>query len=203
MASTEVSEDLLQSAVGTEKLGFYRKTSAQTFKMVHEIGPDLQDSTRIDSFEIGPSFEKTVIRLQSVLDLSQVRKGASTAFIASVRRRKCRALVAKVNALPTAVVDDNWAMATHAIYVDLIKLIDEIQVAKDEANAREILRQLRDTLTNSDWEKYRLEKCRQTAKAILTELSVAVDVTLEQTIKSADLLESQGFCVIGIPITDE
>ena len=60
-----------------------------------------------------------------------------------------------VSGLAHEVDRPDFAVATHPIVTAIRRALEQLSDAKFEGNAREILRQIRDSMMNGGWEKYR------------------------------------------------
>lgn len=173
-------------------------------QLVHDIGADLKDHEQSTDFYVDPSDRPTFVRIRSVADLSQARKGESTVFVASLRRRHCRAIAGRIRDLHSLSETQSMVVATQPVLVDLKKLIARLQQTSKEANIREVLRQVRDTLMNGQWDRYAEAAVRDCVADLLSDLAEAdEEVSLDVVLSAADRLESHGFVISGLGVFDE
>lgn len=76
----------------------------------------------------------------------------------------------------------------------------KIQEASSEGNAREVLRQVRDSLMDGGWESYRNAEARQAVSELLEELAAMEHVEPECAERAREMLESLGLGGGGIPL---
>jgi hypothetical protein len=106
-------------------------------------------------------------------------------YIASVRRRKCKKLAALIQSLDEYATDSMFSAFTSEILDEirhLITFLADADYAREnqfEGNCREVLRQIRDSLMNLGWEKYRAAGVRQLVKSICDGLATADHVTAD------------------------
>lgn len=183
-------------AKGGLPIGTQAKGSTQSFQVIHELNSLDGDSLQVHELIVKPSIESTVIKLYSAVDTSSVRKGESDVYLASVRRRKCRELSAMFLQLKGQAAQD-LLFETQPILKEVNVLINSLQRCAKEADTREILRQVRDTLRNGQWESYKSEACRKVASDALNTLANAIVADVQMVAAITENFEAQGFTVSG------
>jgi hypothetical protein len=179
-------------------------TVSKRFQLVHEIRPELADEVQTATICIEPSIERTLIKVRSIADLSQARRGESAVFVASLRRKRCREIAGKIRVLDRLSASQSMLVVTQPILADLKDLLARIQQTTQEANAREILRQVRDTLMNGQWNLYAGKSARDCVADLLLSLAEFNEtVSIDDVYSAADRLESNGFKISGLVISDE
>lgn len=176
-------------------------TYERRVKMTH-VPLSLDDSVEEGVLEVGPSADRTIIRIKSTVDFSEVRKGRSDQYLASQRRRKSNHIAMMFDKL-TLSHSAPIVIATHPILHELKSLIELIQPSRKESNAREVLRQVRDTLLNGHWDKYASAACCKAASTVLLMISEVDEVSFDTTLDAADTLEANGFRITGIRFDED
>ena len=188
----------------TMKLVFPKNASAQK-ELRHSFEPsvDLNDIYDESSFSIPASTRSTRITLRTAIDLSSARRGVSDSYLASIRRVKCGEISRLLSELGNQAKREDFYMATFPILDALMKLIKQLQPSAGEANAREVLRQLRDTFLDNNQEHYKLENVREVLAELLAKLSKLDKVSLDFIDSCASAIEQLGFSTTGLKILSE
>jgi hypothetical protein len=118
----------------------------------------------------------------------------------TLRQRAARSICESVAKLREHATREDFVVCTYPVLKRINELLLELASAEAEGNTREILRQLRKTLMNGGWTKYRDATARQTAMAILTELAEAGDVLPHQVDEAFDRLNRMGLNPVGVPL---
>lgn len=174
----------------------------QSVQFIHEINSLNTDSLQIQELAIKPSVDTTVIRLYSTVDTSRARKGESDVYLASVRRKKCRELSSAFLGIKGQSPQE-LLLETQPILNEINSLIQSLQRCSKEADTREILRQIRDTIRNGQWEHFKSEACRKAASDALRNLSNAIVADMQMVVAVAEKLENNGFVISGVTPQDE
>ena len=120
--------------------------------------------------------------------------------LGKVRRRKCRELSTSISDLAEHVGREDFVVCTYPILKRVNEFLVMLKDADGEGNAREILRQVRNTLMNGGWNKYRDPAVRQTATDVLNSLAEA-DQVLPQDVNTVfDRLYQAGLNPVGSPV---
>jgi hypothetical protein len=180
-----------------EALGGTAVTRPEIIELYHERGTTYEDQT----------IEQTITFVkppQSVTVRSHVKGRVadqlrSPTYLATVRRRLTKKIQGQIIDLAShASEDPGFATWTHGILeqlrIAIQKLSDaeEYAVPEHEGNSCEILRQVRDTLLNDGWMKYREPAVRKITAEILGRLAKADEVTSEDADWAFDQLLDAG-----------
>jgi hypothetical protein len=170
--------------------------------LVHELGWDLTggviETTRI----ISPSRRPVAVKVVSEVVTRAARRAHSPEYMATVRRRKCGKIRATVIALAEHAARPDVAVCTYPIHKDINDLLAVLASSDTEGNAREILRQVRNTLMNGGWNRYRTAAVRETAARILSHLAEAEEVLPGKVDEVFDQLDRAGLDPVGAPLPE-
>jgi hypothetical protein len=114
----------------------------------------------------------------------------------ALRRREACKIGEAISKLAGYAAPADFAVYTYPV----VKQINDILAAlvnDAEGNTREILRQLRNTLMNGGWNKYRDGAVRQVAREILTRLAEADTVLAQEVDEAFDRLCDAGLNPVG------
>ncbi|MCO8123411.1 hypothetical protein NHH03_16800 [Stieleria sp. TO1_6] len=171
--------------------------------LVSEVGPSLDDAYLDDEFVVPPNIVPTRVTFRAVTNMAAVRGSQSPAYVASRRRSRCRELAESIGNLQHNLQSIPLVVATQPILSEIKNLVASIQRIESEANTREILRQVRDTLLNGQWEKYQsVEVCRHIA-SVVEKLGHSLDVEFNEIDLCAAKLENLGFEIAGFAFPNE
>jgi hypothetical protein len=148
--------------------------------LFHELGSDLSSMLAEATRVIPPSKRTVVVKVQSQVVTQGARGGQSPAYSATVRRRKCRELSKSLAGLAAHAGRDDFAVCTHPLVRQIQELLVTLASADGEGNTREVLRQVRNTLMNGGWNKYREPVVRQTVARVLSTLAEAEEILPSQ-----------------------
>ncbi len=157
--------------------------------IIKEVGKG-SSSLSEDYFEVIPpsatptSLQQVRVRVVGNSDGRQ----PSTEYLATLRRRKARAIQTAVSDLEPHTAKSDFTSYTFAVLDKIKEALATIADADNEGYSREILRRLRETFMNGGWEQYRLAKSRQVAISILEQVAAATEVSENQLKKATDLL---------------
>ncbi len=177
-------------------------------EVYHEFGTELEDRVEETTVDIDPESPPAKVEFKSHVLFSGKRALRSPAYLATVRRRGAAKIARLVTELDKHVDSDDFAVWTHEALQELRKLIQTLSDAeqdadpKHEGNSCEILRQLRDTLLNTGWQRYRENQVRRSVVDILNHLAKANqdDVTPEHADRAMDkLLDLNLDPTVGFP----
>ena len=87
--------------------------------------------------------------------LTATRNARSPEYVATLRRKLADKIRSLVSGLAQEADRPDFAVATHPIVAAIRRALEQLSDAEFEGNAREILRQIRDSMMNGGWEKYR------------------------------------------------
>jgi hypothetical protein len=138
-----------------------------------------------------------MVKVESQVVTRAVQGAHSPEYLATVRRRKARALCNAVERLSQDAARDDFAVCTYPVLKQVNELLTTLADASTEGNTREILRQLRNTLMNGGWNGYKDPAARATAVAILNHLAEAEDVLPKEADESFDRLSDVGLDPVG------
>lgn len=121
-------------------------------------------------------------------------------YMASVRRRQAHNLARAVAELEKYSEQEDFTAYTFSVFNQLKTLIADLTAEDKEGNAREILRQLRNSFLDCGWEQYRKPEVRQTAVAILNRLAEAEEVVPQDVKAVFKQLLQIGLNPVGSPL---
>jgi hypothetical protein len=106
--------------------------------------------------------------------------------LAPVRRRGIQDIIVLITGLQAYESRANdFQVFTFAVVRKLGQLIERLASSEQEGNAREVLRQVRDTFLDGGWTSYRDEKTRQAVSALLDRHLGQVEEVGPATVKQA------------------
>ncbi len=171
------------------------KIASTTRRVVyHEFGSTLDDRVETATFEIDRQAPPDKVVFESHVSFSGRRVLRSPAYLASVRRREAGKIGTLVEALHQHIDKDDFEIWTHQVLERLRKLIRTLSDAEEEVdvehegNSCEVFRQLRDTLLNTGWQRYRKGNVRLGVVKILQHLASAEEVTGDDASQAMDNL---------------
>lgn len=177
-----------------------------TAEVYHEFGLELEDRVEARAVEIDPQAPPVRVEFKSHVVFSGRRSLKSPAYLAVVRRREAAKIGRLVADLEQHADGDDFEVWTHEVLGILRRLIRKLSDAEEdveiehEGNSCEILRQLRDTLLNTGWQRYREEDIRSAAVEVLQRLASADEVTADDAYRAVDnLLDVNLHPTIGFP----
>ncbi|TWU06241.1 hypothetical protein [Stieleria varia] len=176
--------------------------ASMTYQIINEVGPLLKDSVQEATFDLPANKFATTIKIRAVADASAARHGESPNFVASIRRKECKSLAESVAAIPNRPSSVPAVVATQQLLRKLTLLIERIQSIATEANSREILRQVRDTFLDGQWDLYETPGTADKVAGILTKLSSLSRVEMADIKQSSRTLEQSGFLLAGFMVND-
>jgi hypothetical protein len=168
-----------------------------TIPVIHELGSDLRGGIIESTRWLAPCKRPVIVRVESQVVTGAVQGGHSPEYLAAVRRRKCRALDAAVGGLTPHAGREDFAVCTYPVLNQINDLLTTLNDASAEGNTREVLRQLRNTLMNGGWNKYRDPAVRRAAAEILNGLAEADEVLPQRVNESFDRLYAAGVNPVG------
>lgn len=148
-------------------------------EVFHELGSDFDPRPIMEQRLIPSSKFPTLVTFKSEVLRGAAQRLRSPEYTATVRRRKARALVEEMKALEQYCEREDLTVWTFPILNQIKELLAFLADADEEGNTREILRQVRNTLMNGGWNRYRDAKARITVAAILERLANAEEVHAE------------------------
>ena len=151
----------------------------EEISIVHELGADLRAEPIEMIVTIGPSQAPVRVKVESRVTTQIAKAFHSPEYMATIRRREARALSPLILSLEKEATREDFVVCTHPVVSDIGALIEKLQGASAEGNAREILRQVRNTFLDGGWETYRKGDVRRTAAAALEYLATAEEVTAQ------------------------
>lgn len=176
------------------------RSSDVRVEITHEAGSFDRDLFEEHTSRIAPSNEPTVVTFVSRVIVRPARRLKSSEYLATVRRRGCRKLATMVQQLAPRADADDFHAHTYPLVKQLRDDLAKIQEASSEGNAREVLRQVRDSLMDGGWESYRNAEARQAVSELLEELAAMEHVEPECAERAREMLESLGLGGGGIPL---
>lgn len=166
---------------------------------------DMQEPTQSWSatYEIAPSTKKTRLEFELQVDSSALVKQQSDAYLGAIRRKECQRIQGLIRDLASHVERDDFYMAIHAPLQATRELIKRLMPSRVEANAREMLRQLRDSLIGEQGDKYKETKVRETVVREFDTLCKSTSILMNDVLNFTDELEGVGFCALGVGDRDD
>jgi hypothetical protein len=171
-----------------------------TIPVIHELGSDLRGGIIEKTRWLPPSVRPIVVKVESRVVAHAVLGGHSPEYFAAVRRRKCRTLCAAMEELTPHSAREDFAVCTYPVLKLVNDLLTTLNDVSEEGNTREILRQLRNTLMNGGWNKYRDPSVRRIAVEILKGLAIAEEVLPQSVNESFDRLYAARMNPVGMPL---
>lgn len=172
----------------------------RAYQMIVEVDENLGDKYVTHSFDLPASSKTTSVTVTAVADASQARRGASETYLAAIRRRDSKNIKVMYQSLDLAQSASSIMMQTMPILELLQKLILQLHSSDREANSREVLRQVRETLLDGQWKHYLHPNAKDTFLALMGRLAEAGEVDFHDTVDSAEKLEAVGFSISGMAI---
>jgi hypothetical protein len=171
-----------------------------TIPVIHELGSDLKGGTIESTRLLPPSKRPVMIKVESRVVTEGLQRIQSSEYLATVRRRKSRALRDAIAGLARHAGREDFAVCTYPVLKQVNELLTTLNEASEEGNTREILRQLRNTLMNGGWSRYRAPEVRRAAVEILNGLAEAEEVLPQRVDESFDRLHASGLNPVGTPL---
>lgn len=168
--------------------------------VIHELGSDLNGGIIQSTRVIGPSKRPVIVKVESQVVASGLQAIQSAEYMATVRRRKARELSVAFEQLEPHTVREDFAVCTYPVLKQVNELLATLLNAGTEGNTREILRQLRNTLMNGGWNRYRAPDSRRTALTILARLAEAEEILPKDVDEVFDRLYDAGLHPVGAPL---
>lgn len=163
-------------------------------EICHEFTSVLDDRVEERTVHIDPSAPPVEVKFRSRVIFPGRRTLRSPAYLATVRRREGGRICQLVTDLKQDADKDDFEVWTHEVLGSLRKLIRKLSDAEEDAdiehegNSCEILRQLRDTLLNTGWHRYREQEVRNAVVEILQHLASADEVSSDDAHRAMDNL---------------
>jgi hypothetical protein len=164
----------------------------RTIEMIHELGADLIGDAITRRLVIEPSATRTVVHVESRVVTDTAARMNSPAYLATVRRRRCRKIGKLVAALAKKSRRDDFAAFTFKVVDEIRGLLSELTDVESEGNTREILRQIRDTFLDGGHDRYRDSKARDLVADIFERLSQFEEVSCDDVDEVWDELNESG-----------
>jgi hypothetical protein len=168
-------------------------------EIIHELGPDLEDTSVQDFLTVEPSAIPTLVDIKSTVRARGARGFRSAPYLATVRRREAHKIAKLIEFLPLKATDEEVFIAwTHEPLDRIRGLIDRLSTAEEgrqtefEGNSCEILRQLRDTFLEDRWQAYRQKSVSTAVASVLTRLATQDEITAADVYTSLDALLDAG-----------
>jgi hypothetical protein len=192
--------------------GFSRKTPdvtqgtlQLTKNYLHELGSDLESQPIEDEFVIPPRRVPTAVKIKSSVVSTGPKNLQSPAYMATIRRRQARAIANMIAALGEHEKKSDFTVYTYPVFTKIKELLETIQPTREEGNSRMILRLIRDSLMNGQWEKYRNGEIRTKVGALIEKRLIVEEVTMAEVDKTFDELMDLGLNpnLPDLPMPDE
>jgi hypothetical protein len=168
----------------------------------HEIGWDLAggviETTRI----IAPSRRPVAVKVVSEVVTKAVQRAQSPEYMGTIRRRRSGKIRAAVAGLAQHAERQDFVVCTYPILKEINELLIVLANSETEGNSREALRQIRNTLMNGGWNKYRTPAVRATVGHILAYLAEADEVVAQKVDEAFDQMDDAGLDPVGAPLPE-
>jgi hypothetical protein len=122
--------------------------------------------------------------------------------MATLRRRKSGKLRNAIPDLAQHAQRQDFVVCTYPVLKEIQELLTLLANSETEGNSREVLRQLRNTLMNGGWNRYRDPTVRRTGAEILTHLAEADEVLPRKVDEAFDQLDRAGLNPVGAPLPE-
>jgi len=179
-------------------------------QLLQELGGRVEEGTQEIAVPIDQGAPRKSVTFQPGVLVSAVRPLRSPQYLATIRRREAGRIAHLIAALEQRASDEHFAVWTQEPLDRIRRLIEQLSHAEEyaapehEANSCEILRQLRDTLLESGWERYREARVREAAVTVLKRLAVAEAISADDAFRAMDRLLDMGLRpVLGLASSDE
>jgi hypothetical protein len=172
--------------------------AVETVDLYHELGPEPEDQTAEAEIAIAQGSPPTTVHIKSHVIAHGAKSLKSAEYLATIRRREAQKMAELIQALADHAESDDFMAWTHEPLERLRGLIYKLTEAEQfehpehEGNSCEILRQLRDTLLNAGWKRYREPAVRDVAVNILQRIAVADEISADDTSRTMDQLLDLG-----------
>jgi len=172
-------------------------TAPITKSYFHEIAPDLSAELIEDQFEVPPRAHPVRVRIRSEVIATGAKQFRSIPYLASVRRRNADVLSKMVLGLHEYADRPDLAVYTYPLFSKSKQMLELLEAGEKEGNARLIIRMIRDTFMNGQWENYRRSDTRTVVAALIEGKLIAEDVTIADAGAVFDKLADLGFNPVG------
>lgn len=173
-----------------------------TSNITHELGPDLTSAPVERLLRIPPSKRSTLIRVRSTVAAGPAQRMRSPEYVATIRRRKSQAIREQLEALSRHTGRDDFYMAVHPIVERIRDAISYLLDFETEGNSREILRQLRDSMLDGNWDKYQVPEVRAVALGMISMLADKPEITAKDAFSTVDAFANFGINGPGAILSD-
>lgn len=174
----------------------------QSFFLFHELGEDSPGMTLEEVCTVEPSAVPTQLSLMVHLVGARVPGRATPEYLATMRRRKPDALKTAVIELTAHADKDDLVVYTFPILEDIKELLNTLADGEREGGAREVLRQLRNTLVNEGWKGYRSAAARKVVAETLQSLAEATTIRDECVKGLSAKLRSVSLNPVGVALPE-
>jgi len=162
--------------------------------ILHELAADDFQTAPVErSFVVAPSTEPTKVKITSQVVNYGVPKHRSDTYMATVRRRKAANLLLEFRKLSVYQGNDDFAIYTSPVLDRVRSMLQELEVANQEGNTREVLRLLRDCILNGGWNRLREPHVRDTIVTLLDRLARQEYVEAKDASEAHQILSGLGF----------
>ena len=182
-----------------------QKTLQLTKSYFHELGSDLESQPIEDEFVIPPRRVPTAVKIKSSVVSTGAKNLQSPAYMATVRRRQARAIASLIAGLAEHEKNKDFTVYTYPVFTKIKELLETLQPAREEGNSCMILRLIRDSLMNGEWENYRNGEIRSKVVALIEKRLIVDEVTMADVDGTFDEITDLGFNpnLPDLPMPDE
>jgi len=140
--------------------------------ILHELAADDFETAPVErTVVVAPSTQPTNVKITSQVVNYGMPKHRSDTYMATVRRRKAANLVLELRKLAAYQRKDDFAIYTSPVLDRVRSVLQELELANQEGNTREVLRLLRDCILNGGWNRLREPHVRDTIVTLLDRLA--------------------------------
>lgn len=183
----------------------YSNQTARPFDLDLSLTPD--SPSQVGWIFVNPSSKPSIVKVTSKYTAtpsqsfsSRSSPPSSSEFFAAIRRRVATSLTELVRKLREHHDSDTFVFVTHAIVTQIQKELQQLSDAEREANSREILRQVRDSILNGGWNRLRVETAQAVILKALKILQKDGEVTGAEADSVFDLLLDGGLTPVVLPV---
>lgn len=139
------------------------------------------------TLKIAASVRPTLITVTSRVNVVAAPAAPSAAYVAARRRKRIADIIRMIDELAVSEAREDFAVCTFPITDEIRKLLASLLDVETEGATREVLRQVRDTMLNSGWNRYREATVRTAVVRVLALLTgsdqvdaATVDIAFDQ-----------------------
>jgi hypothetical protein len=147
------------------------QASVRYINFVHELSADPTDSSDEQTLVIAPQRNPVLVRATSAVVAGAARQRSSPAYNAILRRRRAGVVRAMIEGLDAHAGREDFASYVYPVLDEVrstLSLLAESEAS--EGNALAVLRQVRNSILDGGWRRYRVPEVRAAAVDVLARL---------------------------------